>query len=442
MDQKTALDVLKLGYNVYLTGPAGSGKTWLLNKYIDYLKSKGVEVAITASTGIAATHMNGITIHSWSGISTKRILSSKDFRKIGRSNIIRKRIKKTGVLIIDEVSMLHAFQLDNVDQVLRHFREPFMAFGGLQVVLCGDLFQLPPVNKTMEPTRMVFQSEAWNKANFRICYLEEQKRQTDPRMIKILNDIRYLEVSDDTRDIVLSRMDAEIEGMVNPTKIYTHNRDVDHINGEELGKLREKPFSYTMLSGGSTSLSDCLKQGCLAPEKLVLKQGALVMFVKNNFEEGYVNGTVGKVVGFDVESRLPIVQLKTGKSIRAEPAMWIYEEGEKIKAWIKQIPLRLAWAITVHKSQGMTLDAAEVDLSKSFECGMGYVALSRVKELSGLKLLGINDRAFQVDENISEFDNHLLYWSDMVKKEMNNMNKVTKFFKQKRFLQSVQKGCD
>jgi ATP-dependent DNA helicase PIF1 len=442
MDQKTALDVLKLGYNVYLTGPAGSGKTYLLNQYIKYLKDKGVEVGITASTGIAATHMNGITIHSWSGMGIKKILGDKEFRSIGRNGIKRKRFRETGVLIIDEISMLHAYQLDNLDAILKKFLDPFQSFGGLQIVLCGDLFQLPPVEKSLNRAQMIYESDIWQKMNLKIVYLDGNRRQKDKEMIKVLNDIRSQNVSEKTEEILFSRLDKDIKGKFKSTKIYTHNKDVDNINNEELVKIKKNPLAYQMVSEGVQMFCDLLKQGCLSPERLVVKKGAIVMFVKNNFEVGYVNGTTGVITGFDSESKFPIVKIRSGKHILAEPVKWEYEEGGEIKAWIKQIPLRLAWAITVHKSQGMTLDSVEADLSKSFECGMGYVALSRVKELSGLKLLGINNKAFEVNPDVAEFDKKLIELSKETEKEFLEINLMKKVLKQMHFIRLAKKKKD
>ena len=435
MNQQTALDVLKLGYNIYLTGPAGSGKTFLLNQYIDYLRKRKVEVAVTASTGIAATHMNGITIHSWSRMGVKSEITDKDIKKLLRNRRIVKRFRNTKVLIIDEISMLHAYQLDNLEKICRALKgQPFLPFGGLQVVLSGDFFQLPPVSKGLEKAKLVYDSEAWENMKIKVCYLDEMKRQKDKDMIKVLNDIRNQEVDDETAKLVLLRENQDVKGDIKPTRIFTHNRDVDSINQEELNKIKEKPFSYTMICSGEKILSDVLKKGCLAPEKLILKKGAVVMFVKNNFEKGYVNGTTGKIVDFDKETKLPIVKTLSGEGILAEPASWEFEEGDQIMASIKQIPLRLAWAITVHKSQGMTLDAAEIDLEKTFEYGMGYVALSRVRSLSSLKLLGINEMAFEVNPDIIEFDECLIEISRKIEKEIDEMGWLEKKSKQKKFI--------
>lgn len=436
MKQQTALDILKMGHNVFLTGPAGSGKTYLLNQYIQYLKSKDIGVAITASTGIAATHINGQTIHSWSGMGIKDVFTEKDFSKLMKNSRYKKRYNKTSVLIIDEVSMLHAYQLDIIDSIAKRFKEPFWPFGGLQVILCGDFFQLPPVARGGQVAKFVTESHSWDEMNPQICYLEEQHRQEDKKITKVLNAIRHQAVDYEIMSDVLSRENKPIKNSVKPAKLFSHNADVDAINNFELQKIKGKPFAYNMCFNGIEPLIKTLKQWCLVPERLVLKKEAMVMFVKNNFDKGYVNGTLGKIIGFD-EDKLPIVQTFKGKKIVAHPESWSLKEDELELASITQIPLRLAWAITVHKSQGMTLDAIEVDLSKSFEYGMGYVALSRARSLDSIRLLGINDVALEVNPKVCKLDKELANISEKNNLEMTGMSWARKKKKQKKFAKKV-----
>ena len=188
MKQETALTLLKAGENVFLTGSAGAGKTYTLNQYIHYLKARKVPVAITASTGIAATHMNGMTIHTWAGIGIKDRLSDDDLKRMKERKYLKEHLENAQVLIIDEISMLHAKQLNLVNQVLKYFKESDEAFGGIQVIVAGDFFQLPPVGRKDESNRdkFCFMSEAWVEAKFRVCYLTEQHRQDD----EILNQIK------------------------------------------------------------------------------------------------------------------------------------------------------------------------------------------------------------------------------------------------------------
>lgn len=405
MTQADALKALKQGYNILLTGAAGSGKTFVLNKYIDYLKKQDINVAVTASTGIAATHMNGITIHAWSGMGVLDSLTETDFKKIGRNARVRKRIKAARVLIIDEVSMLHAHQLDMVDVICRRFLDRLKPFGGLQVVLCGDFFQLPPIKKnSSEPVQFVFDSNSWPSGKFKVCYLNEQHRQKNDGLTEILNSIRSGQVNDDHKQILLTRLQAVLVEEIKPTRLFTHNQEVDRVNNLELTKLVGDVAVYEMRLQGNEHLVMALKNGCLAPETLSLKIGAQVMFVKNNFDVGYVNGTTGVIESFDHDTRMPVVRTMDGKIFTAFPETWSITEEEVMLASVRQIPLRLAWAITIHKSQGMTLDLAEIDLSKSFEFGMGYVALSRVRTLAGMRLLGINDLALEVNPEVLKID--------------------------------------
>ncbi len=404
MIQSEALDILKLGHNVYLTGAAGSGKTYVLNQFIKYLRENNIVVGVTASTGIAATHMNGMTIHSWAGIGIYDDMTAYDIDQLLKKSRLKKRFAETKVLIIDEVSMLHGQRLDLINKVCRAFMDKTKPFGGLQVVLCGDLFQLPPITKDKKDVDFVFKSKAWNNMNLQICYLSEQYRQDDQRLLDILSAVRGNEVDEGHFEHLEGRFTSP-PGKKNVTKLYTHNAAVDTINREELSNIKGDSKTYYMTSTGNKKLIESLISSCLSPEILELKIGAEVMFVANNVQERYVNGTLGKVIDFS-ESGAPIVEAGY-RTIEVKNHTWSMMDGEKTVAAITQLPLRLAWAITVHKSQGMTLDAAEIDLAKSFEPGMGYVALSRVGDLDGLYIKGLNNTALMVSPDITALDKKL-----------------------------------
>jgi ATP-dependent exoDNAse (exonuclease V) alpha subunit len=413
MKQKEALRILEAGHNVLLTGPAGSGKTFLLNQYSAYLKKKGIGVAITASTGIAATHIGGRTIHSWAGIGIKDSLSQRDLQSLAKKAYLKKQFEKTEVLIIDEISMLHAHRLDMVNQVCQVLKKNFLPFGGLQVVLSGDFFQLPPISPGNEEAEFVYKAQVWPEMDIRVCYLEEQHRQNDEKMTRILGSLRRDEVGAETIALLQNRIKERPKG-ISPVRLFTHNVDVDRINNQELDLIEAEAHVYHMTNSGDKKLVATLQKSCLAPSDLVLKKGALVMFVKNKFKEEkavYVNGTTGVVVAFD-EYNFPIVRLRSGEEIVVGPDSWTIDDDDKILARINQLPLRLAWAISVHKSQGMTLEAAEIDLSRSFGYGMGYVALSRLSSLAGLYLLGINEMAYKLDPQVFAFDRELILLSE------------------------------
>jgi ATP-dependent exoDNAse (exonuclease V) alpha subunit len=417
MKQKEALTILEAGHNVLLTGPAGSGKTFLLNQFIAYLKKKNIGVAITASTGIAATHIGGRTIHSWAGIGIKDELNQKNIHALTKKAYLKKQFARTQVLIIDEISMLHAHRLDMIDKVCQVFKKNSFPFGGMQIVMSGDFFQLPPISSDGENAKFVYKSKVWAEMDLRVCYLDEQHRQNDKKMIQVLKSLRQNTVNSETIALLRERMNQKIKTKVKPVRLFTHNVDVDSINNAELRKITAPEFSYRMTDEGEKKLVESLKKNCLAPEYLILKKGASVMFVKNKFNEEkvvYVNGTVGIVVGFG-KNNYPIVHLNSGEEILVTPDNWTIDGEEKVLAKISQIPLRLAWAITVHKSQGMTLESAEIDLSRSFGYGMGYVALSRLVSLEGLYLLGINDMAYKLDPQVFEYDKELLILSEQAK---------------------------
>ncbi|HOZ36589.1 MAG TPA: AAA family ATPase [bacterium] len=421
MKQAQALEILKTGTNVFLTGQAGSGKTHILNQYVTYAREQGKKVSVTATTGIAATHLNGLTIHSWSGLGVKEKLFPSDFDALLKKKYLRRNIIETDILVIDEISMLLAGQLDLVNQICQAFRQNLKPFGGLQVILTGDFFQLPPVVKGEERAVWALNADVWPLLAMRTCYLDEQYRQDDQLLVDILNEIRGNYLSARGRAALLGRLNFEFSENTFPTKLYTHNVDVDAINNQELEKLASTAKAYRMQSQGNQTLAAILQKGCLAPARLLLKPGAKVMFVKNNFELGVVNGTIGEVVDFD-EDNYPVVATNKNEVVVARPDVWIIEEEGKIRAEIKQIPLRLAWAITVHKSQGLSLDAAEIDLSKAFTPGMGYVALSRVRSLAGLRLLGFNELALRVAEDILEWDDQFKCWSSETERWWSNLS--------------------
>jgi hypothetical protein len=416
MTQSQALSILKTGSNVFLTGEPGSGKTYTINEYVAYLRARSIEPAITASTGIAATHIGGMTIHSWSGVGIKTKLEKSNLNKIASSSYIAKRVRRAKVLIIDEVSMLAPQTLSMIDAICREITQSSEPFGGIQIVLVGDFFQLPPIVKTdvandsqimfiEEPSaRFAYDSHAWGRSNPVVCYLTEQHRQDDGDFLTLLSAIRRNAFANDHLCRIETRRIEHQAAPNNAPKLYSHNADVDRVNDKILAQLSGEAQIFAMSSQGPDPLVAALKKGCLSPEQLCLKVGAAVMFTKNNPQEGFVNGTLGTVEGFDKHDGYPVIKTRSGRRIEVEPMDWAMEENGAISARITQLPLRLAWAITVHKSQGMSLDEAVVDLSGVFEFGQGYVALSRVRRLSGLHLLGWNKRAFQVHPEVAAKD--------------------------------------
>lgn len=424
MNQGLALEIMLSGKSVFLTGPAGAGKTFVLNQFIKLAKHEGKYVSVTATTGLAATHLGGTTIHSWSGIGIHDELSSNFVDNLSKRR--KEIIQKTDILIIDEISMLHDYRLDMVDEACRLVKKkPDTPFGGIQVIMSGDFFQLPPINRSdSREGGFVVNSQAWQELMPVVCYLDEQHRQDDSdTLLEILKAFRAGDVRRHHAEQLLERVGVELDDGHNLTEIHTVNVDVDEINSHRLAELEGDEVAFEQTTTGSANYVENLQRSVLAPAVLKLKLGALVMAVKNSPDKKYVNGSVGQVVGFDPMSDYPIVEFRGGREITVEPDTWELRDGDKKRASITQIPLRLAWAITVHKSQGMTLDGAVVDLRKAFVEGMGYVALSRVKSIDSLYLRGINQMALRVSRDALEIDELLRHQSNDAKEQYAHLAK-------------------
>ena len=431
MRQTEALAILNAGANVFLTGAPGAGKTYTLNEFIRQARADGAEVAVTASTGIAATHIDGQTIHSWSGVGVATSLTA-NLLKLIRSRR-RRKIQAADILVIDEVSMLHAWLFDMVDQVCRMVRHDPRPFGGIQVVLSGDFFQLPPVsvsgrnNDVIAPTPefvaareryakagrnpegFVTESLVWDELDPAVCYLTEQHRQDTGDLLTVLTDIRAGAVTQHDRDVLVTRLGR----MPGPDQVAVHlfpvNRQADGLNDLRLSQIALEEHAFHAEASGPVNLVDRLKKNMLAPERLVLKTGAAVMALRNDADRQFVNGSLGAVRGFAPETKggWPIVEFENGNIVTMKPATWEMMDGDTVLASVSQVPLRCAWAITIHKSQGMTLDRAVMDLRRTFAPGMGYVALSRVESLDGLYLAGGNERMFLVSPDAVMLDGDL-----------------------------------
>ena len=407
MRQKQALAVMSSGANVFLTGAPGAGKTYVLNQFVKRAVRAGKRVAVTASTGIAASHLNGLTIHSWSGLGILDSLMPEDLKRLGGADRLIKRYNSTDILVIDEVSMLHGARLDMINQLAKVLRANDKPYGGMQVILVGDLFQLPPVSRGYGGNGFDFahMSDAWTELELQICYITEQHRQQNADgLLELLEAMRDGSFDTMHHELLQARMGRELDGRA-ITRLYAHNIDVESINTKHLNAINDQEYSYEMTTKGPAAKVEQLAKGLLAPPLLTLKVGAEVMFVANNFGEGFVNGSRGIVVKF--ENKTPLVRLSNGRMIDVAPHTWSLNEDGRVRAEISQLPLRLAWAITIHKSQGMSLDAAEIDLSRTFTPGMGYVALSRVRSLDGLYLQGFNNTALQMHPQIFDLDREL-----------------------------------
>jgi ATP-dependent exoDNAse (exonuclease V) alpha subunit len=384
-DQLRAVDAALAGRNLFLSGPGGTGKSFTVGHIIRSLYSIGKDSRITASTGIAAINVRGATIHSTLGSQICGSIKQAEAlikRNPGQLSVGWKKLHGVDCLIVDEVSMLSGDYIEMMDWWLRKVKaEEDLPFGGLQMIFVGDFLQLPPVEKEIRHEyKFAFQAPAWHAADLEVIDLRYSFRQEDQRFVDALNGIRYGTVSGDALEIFKPCVRRPL---VHPTHLVTTNAKAHRINSEEMRKLDSPPRTYTATFTGDPFNVDKLKNNCIALPELTLKRGAPVIMLVNNPEQGYVNGTRGVVTGL----REDVVTVHIGHTIEVERARWEWEDGSgRTVATMRQFPVRPAWALTVHKSQGMTLDCVRIDLSRIFAPGQAYVALSRLKTIEGLSL--------------------------------------------------------
>ena len=400
MTQEEALTIMKGDNNVFLTGEPGSGKSYTVDRYVDWAFANGVYPVITATTGIAATNVNGSTLHSWAGLRDDKILTDQDLLALMGNKWVRNRVRNTKVLVIDEISMASAQLMDQINRLTKVIRKDDRPFGGIKVIMVGDFFQLPPVNGAF-----AFESDAWQELDPHMCELTEQHRQSEGLFIEILRKARRNEsFTDEEKEALKARKYDDVSKLPVQLRLETHNKDVDKVNFARLQRHPGTAKTYTMKKFGPAA--EHLVRNCLSPEKLTLKEGVPVMFTKNDPELRWVNGTQGTVK--EMKDDRVVVELVDGSEVEVLRAQWKRSSGygaeEQVSAELSQIPLRLAWAITVHKSQGMTLDQAVMDLTNVFAPGQGYVAVSRVRSLAGVYFQGkLTPRAFMVDPKVIAF---------------------------------------
>jgi len=401
--------------NLFFTGAAGTGKSFLLKKIITALEllygKKGV--AVTALTGIAANNINGRTLHSFAGIGLGTESLSELVKRIQGSKRDQKRWQVAKVLIIDEISMLDGDLLDSLEFIARMVRNNQQPFGGLQLIFTGDFFQLPPVSRDKKSFQFSFEAQSWKKCLNHFILLTKIHRQTENKLIELLNEVRFGEISP-TGLAMLENLEQEpkfpVDG-IEATQLYATNEEVNKINQTELAKLPYPSHFYSAIDWeGATKRLPELLRGCLAPSELQLKLNAQVMLIKN-LSPKLANGSQGIIVDFqeqkeckvnyyDWESKkrktaaqtliLPVVKFTNGIKKVIELAEWKSEipYTHIVQASRQQIPLVLSWAITIHKSQGQSIERLKIDCQNIFAKGQLYVALSRATSVKYLQVIG------------------------------------------------------
>ncbi len=410
-EKQQIIELIEEGKNIFITGSAGTGKSFLLNFLKrHYLESK---LTITASTGISAVNIGGSTIHSWAGIGLANIEVSQIIRNLfsAKSSKTRKRILQTKILAIDEISMISAKVFEILDKVFQAVRQDSRPMGGMQILLFGDFLQLPPISKNDEENDFCFNCDSWKNLNLEICELQETFRQNDKNLIKILNNLRFGKITEDVIELLKSRINAiDNNQAIKPTILTTHNLKAEEINKIKLKEIVGIEQNFEADYFGDSKKIEFLQKNCIAASNLKLKVGAQVMMIKNTYQkDGIINGSLGIVVEFSPKKLYPIVEFENGKIITIKPEEWLierYDEDKKqniVECGVCQIPLILAWAITIHKSQGLTLNKISCDLESIFSDGQAYVALSRAKNLEGIFIKSINFNRIKANQEAVKF---------------------------------------
>ena len=405
--------------NVFISGLAGSGKTTLIQRFVDLIDAEyygAFEIAVTATTGIAASIMNGRTLHSWMGL-TPDDTGEFDPKQIPHFTSKKSSyFKYTDTLIIDEVSMMPAWQFTKLNAMLKHFRENDEPFGGIQLVLIGDFLQLPPVanrDNSQLDNRFIIETDDWAEANIKCCFMDKVHRATDSKLKNVLAAIVSGKMNDKIKDSLMARHIDNVGELPDKatTTLFTVNRDVDRFNSDELAKNTNKPHFLVAEDYGQKKFIEQIYKESRIPRVLQLKVGATVMLTSNYktlYGDFFANGSLGVVES--ITNAYVRVKFNNGKTLNVEK-VGIRKTEKVVKnipnskpivyeiviAEVSQFPLKLGYAITTHKSQGQTFSGVVVDLSKCFTPGLGYVALSRVRSLEDLVILAINDKAFAID---------------------------------------------
>lgn len=408
--QQNAMELFQKGFNLFITGGAGTGKSYLIKSIYDRFSGEK-QIGLTSLTGVSALLIGGTTIHSYFGLGLYNESTPIEVyvKKIRDNPKLFSRVLETQVLIIDEVSMMEYSMLFTMDLIAKEIRRNNLPMGGIQLLLVGDFFQLPPVNCSIDTTRRyVFQHPIWNEIIDESIVLETVHRQNERQLIDILNCIRVGNVDRRVRKY-LNQLKIDEENPTVNIDDFPHLKSLKKDNNEiNLNKLNELKTPETLYVGRvydkknfkieRTNPNYYWPKSINFEEELRLKIGAIVMVCYNvNISSGIVNGSIGKITGFD--GGYPVVELENGRVYRADPIKTTFDN-----IVIEQVPLKLAWSLTIHKSQGASIDKVCIDIGESiFEYGQAYVALSRCTNTKNLKILKLEYENIKADPIVIDF---------------------------------------
>ncbi|XP_034979174.1 ATP-dependent DNA helicase PIF1 [Zootoca vivipara] len=405
-EQSMVLNAVLSGKNVFFTGSAGTGKSYLLKKIVASLPPNSTYA--TASTGVAACQIGGTTLHAFAGIGSGKA-SLHQCIELAQRPGIRQQWLNSRHLIIDEISMVEGDFFDKLEAVARAVRKCEDPFGGIQLIICGDFLQLPPVSKSSEQPRFCFQAKSWRKCIHLNMELTEVRRQTDRDFISLLHTVRLGRCTEEvTRQLTLTATHRVEKDGILATRLCTHKDDVELTNARRLDELPGERRTFKAVDSDPV-LVKTLDAQCPVSSIIELKQGAQVMLTKNlDVSQGLVNGARGVVIGFETEGKgLPKVRFLCGVTNVVGLERWVLKGPAGTYLSRQQLPLKLAWAISIHKSQGMSLDCVEISLARVFEFGQAYVALSRARSLAGLRVLDFDPKVVRANPYVLQFYRHL-----------------------------------
>uniref|UniRef100_A0A8C4V9R7 ATP-dependent DNA helicase PIF1 n=1 Tax=Falco tinnunculus TaxID=100819 RepID=A0A8C4V9R7_FALTI len=401
-EQEAVLGAVRSGKSIFFTGCAGTGKSFLLKKIVGSLPPS--VTYITASTGAAACHIGGTTLHAFAGIGSGKAPLEQCVQLAERPGV-RQHWLACQHLIIDEISMVDGKFFDRLEAVARVVRKRDEPFGGIQLIICGDFLQLPPVCKANEETKFCFQAKSWRKCIHINMELTEVRRQTDKTFVSLLSAIRLGRCTEEvTRQLMQTAANRSERDGILATRLCTHKDDVEITNERRLQQLSGEVHAFEALDS-DPKLVKLIDAQCPVGGRVELKLGAQVMLAKNlDVSQGLVNGARGVVVGFESEQKgLPKVRFLCGVTQVIKMEKWVFKGPSGVHLSRQQLPLKLAWAISIHKSQGMSLDCVEISLSRVFESGQAYVALSRARSLAGLRVLDFDPKVVRADPSVLQF---------------------------------------
>ncbi len=398
-EQKRAFSLIESGRNLFLTGGAGSGKSFVIKALREKYTQK--EYPLLASTGVAAVLLGGQTFHSFFRLGLMEGGMDASIERALKDKKLQKKLKEMRGFIIDEVSMLSSSAFRAAEAICRLQCNPQISWGGLQVIAVGDFAQLPPVNIRGQKKDWVFSDPAWIHSEFENIYLRENHRCEEPEFLRMLNKIRVGDIDEEILEFCKERLidpGLDFEG----TRLYARKKPVEDFNLEKLEELSGQSYVFDSVYSGDAKNIEKLKKSSPIPEYLEMKENAFVMLRQNDPLGRWVNGSLGYIRDFG-EDKI-VVELLNGDWVEVKQSSFhLLNEDSEVCASVSNYPLQLAYASTIHKSQGCTLDAAAVDLSSLWEPGHAYVAMSRVKRSSGLYILGFRASSFKADPIVLRF---------------------------------------